>query len=230
MTAPIPSVLGLKFPPPDLILHLVNCCFDEVIAYLPILHRPTFMRQLQENKHRSEVEFAWLLLLVCAVGARYCRDTRVCLVSPEGNVEWGSAGWFYFSQVDHLRRTYLIVRPGCFARFVLSLTCEEISGPLIGLADLQLMVLKAVYLGETSAPNCAWVVAGVGLRLVQDIGAHRERLYSPKENQFENQMWKRSFWYVQDDLLLMHPLLGSHLRVFLKSRSLSIMDTWLSSG
>lgn len=35
---------------------------------------------------------------------------------------------------------------------------------------------------------------GVGLRAAQDVGAHRESFYLP-DRAFENQMWRRAFWY-----------------------------------
>lgn len=73
-----------------------------------------------------------------------------------------------------------------------------LAGPLLGvikLVDLQIMVLSAIYLQGTSAPHTSWVIVGVALRFAEDIGVHREKVYGP-EHAFENQMWKRVFWFV----------------------------------
>lgn len=104
MTNALPSVDSLKFPPPDLILTLVELCFKDVNGHIPVLHRPSFMQQLREERHRTDIDFAKLLLAVCGLGARYCKDPRVCLTSPDGEVEWGSAGWVYFAQVYGMKR------------------------------------------------------------------------------------------------------------------------------
>ena len=45
-----------------------------------------------------------------------------------------------------------------------------------GLSDLQSTALSALYLQGTSAPHASWLLAGVGLRFAQDIGAHREKV------------------------------------------------------
>lgn len=99
MTASLPPVESLKFPPSDLIRTLVDHCFTDAMTFTPILHRPSFEKALAEEKHRTDLDFARLVLIVCSVGARFSDDPRVCLTSPEGDIEWSSAGWVYFAQV-----------------------------------------------------------------------------------------------------------------------------------
>ncbi|KAG9005818.1 hypothetical protein FRB93_009214 [Tulasnella sp. JGI-2019a] len=172
MTSTLPSVNSLKFPPPDLIRILVDHCFEDGMSIMPILHRPSFEQQYAAENHRSDIDFARLLLIVCSVGARYCNDARVCLTSPEGEVEWNSAGWVYFAQVYQIQKPLLAT-----ARLI----------------DLQIIALSAIYLQGTSSPHAAWLTVGIGLRSAEDIGAHREKVYNP-DHAFENQLWKRAFW------------------------------------
>ncbi|KAG9005867.1 hypothetical protein FRB93_009265 [Tulasnella sp. JGI-2019a] len=182
MTTALPSMDSLKFPPPDLLRTLIDLCFSDVMTYMPILHRPSFEQQFKEEKHRTDLDFAKLLLIVCSVGARFCHDARVCLTSPEGEIEWSSAGWVYFAQVYQMKSKPLLA-----------------SAKLI---DLQIMALSATYLQATSAPHGAWLIIGVSLRFAEDIGAHREKVYA-KDHGFDNQLWKRAFWslVVSDKLL-----------------------------
>ncbi|KAG9013081.1 hypothetical protein FRB94_003914 [Tulasnella sp. JGI-2019a] len=178
MTVALPAIESLRFPPPDLIRILIDHCFSEVMPLTPLIHRPSFERQYAEGRASHDIDFARLLLLVCAVGSWYCDDPRICLTSSAGEVEWDSAGWMYFAQV------YQMPKP-LFA--------------ITKLVDLQIMVLSATYLEGTSACVKAWLVNGSGLRFAEDIGAHREKVYSPTQA-FENQLWKRAFWcLVQKD-------------------------------
>ncbi|KAG8882463.1 hypothetical protein FRB97_008192 [Tulasnella sp. 331] len=178
MSAVLPAIEKLRFPPPDLIGTLINHCFEDVMPLLPLLHRPSFEQQYSEGRHRHDLDFAMLLLAVSAIGARHSNDARLCLTSPEGGVEWGSAGWLYFAQV------YQMTKPIYAAA---------------KLVDVQIMALAALYLEGTSACESIWLFNGIDLLYAQTVGAHRERLYA-SEHTFLNQMWKRVFWcLVQKD-------------------------------
>ncbi|KAL0565454.1 Gypsy retrotransposon integrase-like protein 1, partial [Marasmius crinis-equi] len=67
------------FPEDDLLPELVNIYFREVNIYIPLLHRPTFDRLLAAGQHRRDELFGAILLLVCAIAARYTDDPRVLL-------------------------------------------------------------------------------------------------------------------------------------------------------
>ncbi|KAG9032780.1 hypothetical protein FRB95_001040 [Tulasnella sp. JGI-2019a] len=178
MTVALPAIGSLRFPPPDLIRVLIDYCFSEVMPLMPLIHRPSFERQYAEGRASHDIDFARLLLLVCAVGSWYCDDLRLCLTSSAGEVEWGSAGWMYFTQVYHMPKPLFAITK---------------------LVDLQIAVLSATYLEGTGACSKAWLINGSGLRFAEDIGAHREKVYSPTQA-FENQLWKRAFWcLVQKD-------------------------------
>jgi hypothetical protein len=46
----------------------------------------------------------------------------------------------------------------------------------------------------TSAPQACWTIVGIGIRLAQDVGAHRRKAYSHKPT-VDEELWKRAFWY-----------------------------------
>lgn len=101
--------LNPTFPEPDLALHLIDLYFQHMNIYLPLLHRPTFLKLTSEKALITSDYFAqdngksWtcsaiidmilliremiglddpftlVYLLVCAVGARYSDDPR-CLL------------------------------------------------------------------------------------------------------------------------------------------------------
>lgn len=50
---------------------LVNLYFYYNNSLVPLLHRPTFEREIAEGLHWRVTGFAEVLLLVCSLGARY---------------------------------------------------------------------------------------------------------------------------------------------------------------
>ncbi len=46
-----------------------------------------------------------------------------------------------------------------------------------------------------SVPQTAWTLAGIGLRVAQEAGAHRKRAHEGPNNA-EAESWRRVFWYV----------------------------------
>lgn len=99
------------YPDPDLVFTLVDLYFINANAFTPLLHRPTFEKFVQEGKHYSDQGFAATLLLVCAIGSRYCDDPRVLLDNSLDNHY--SAGWKYFVQVPPIEVSP-ISRPSCY--------------------------------------------------------------------------------------------------------------------
>jgi hypothetical protein len=47
-----------------------------------------------------------------------------------------------------------------------------------------------MFLHGTSAHYAGWVVLGMGIRLAQDVGAHRKK----EKVTIENELYKRAFW------------------------------------
>ena len=50
-----------------------------------------------------------------------------------------------------------------------------------------------MFLHGSSTPQASWTVIGVGIRLAQDVGAHRKKVYNPTRT-VEEELWRRAFW------------------------------------
>ena len=72
------------FPPPDLLTRLIDAYFTHLNIYMPLLHRPSFEKCLQEGLHLREQNFGCVVLLVCANGARWVIDDPRAAGSPGG--------------------------------------------------------------------------------------------------------------------------------------------------
>lgn len=78
--------------------------FDHVNIYTPLLHRPTFERDLANDLHLHDVGFAQVVLMVCALASRFTDDPRVLLPGDKARL---SSGFKYFSQTRLLRNKLL---------------------------------------------------------------------------------------------------------------------------
>ena len=52
-----------------------------------------------------------------------------------------------------------------------------------------------MFLQGSSAPQACWTIIGVGIRMAQDVGAHRKKVYNATPT-VEEELWKRAFWYI----------------------------------
>ncbi|KAH6913531.1 fungal-specific transcription factor domain-containing protein [Coprinopsis sp. MPI-PUGE-AT-0042] len=157
------------FPEDDLITHLVDLYFTKINLYLPLLHRPSFERSIGEGLHLTDDGFGGTLLLVCASGSRFSEDRRVLL---DGEESFHSAGWKWFEQV-HVVKKSLLTPPSLY--------------------DLQYYCLSVQFLQGSSAPQSCWTMVGIGIRLAQDVGAHRKRVNKSGPSA-DDELWKRAFW------------------------------------
>ena len=57
------------------------------------------------------------------------------------------------------------------------------------------MQLAAVYIGASPVSHPNYAIVGHGLRLAQDLGAHRKTTY-PSTPTVESELRKRAFWCV----------------------------------
>ncbi|KAI0360889.1 hypothetical protein OH77DRAFT_1393127 [Trametes cingulata] len=158
-----------EFPPPELMKTLVDAYFAEMNAYMPALHRPLFERQMEEGFHLRDPGFGAIVLLVCANGARFVEDPWI---ADLGEPEADPPGWKYFQQVEKARKS--LFAPST-------------------LYDLQKCVLMSEYLGSFGSPHHCWTVVGLGLRIAQDMGVHRQKTYSVI-GKTEGELRRRSFW------------------------------------
>ncbi|KAF8072284.1 fungal-specific transcription factor domain-containing protein [Lyophyllum atratum] len=157
------------FPDNDLMASLVDLYFEKSNFFLPLLHRPTFERSVSEGLHLRDDGFAANLLLVCSVGSRFSEDPRVLL---DGVQSFHSAGWKWFHQVHKVKRS-LLTPPSLY--------------------DLQFYCLSVMFLQGTSTPQWCWTMIGIGIRMAQDVGAHR-RKFDKNNMTVEDELWKRAFW------------------------------------
>ncbi|KAF5366455.1 hypothetical protein D9758_009805 [Tetrapyrgos nigripes] len=157
----------LVFPETNLMTKLIDLYFVNFNQYFPMLHRPTFDRSIAEGMHLCNHKFGCVLLGVCALGSRYCDDPAI--LEPEAP-EF-SAGWKYFRQIRPIQTTYL-------------------GAP--SLYQLQTICISIAFLQVTTIPDSVWVQIAVGIRLAQQVGAHRRR--PGQKPTIEGELWKRVFW------------------------------------
>lgn len=100
-----PKPVFFEFPDMDLLWCLVDCYFDNFNVMVPILHRPFFVRSIQQGLHEVNQGFGAVVLLVCAIGCRVTDDPRVVrTISPASSC----TGWKFFHQVNSIqKRDYL---------------------------------------------------------------------------------------------------------------------------
>ncbi|GLB45768.1 putative fungal specific transcription factor [Lyophyllum shimeji] len=163
------SKVTFEFPPDDLMSSLVDIYFEKTNFSFPLLHAPTFKRSIAEGLHLRDDSFGANVLLVCAVASRFSDDQRVLM---DGVESWYSAGWKWFHQVQQLRKS-LLAPPSLY--------------------DLQFYCLSVMFLQGSSAPQSCWTMIGIGIRLAQDVGAHR-RKFEREHLTVEDELWKRAFW------------------------------------
>ncbi|KAJ6506741.1 fungal-specific transcription factor domain-containing protein [Mycena sanguinolenta] len=157
------------YPDPDLIASLVNYYFVYDHPVMPLLHRPSFEKSVAEDLHLCDHRFGATLLAVLALASRYSDDPRV---SSSGSDPLPSSGWKFFNQVQVIKKSVI---------------------ELPSIYDVQLYTLIALYSIGTSSPNAAWLYIGLGLRFIQERGAHRQ-LRHGKKITTEDELWKRAFW------------------------------------
>ncbi|KAF9032105.1 hypothetical protein BDZ89DRAFT_1063488 [Hymenopellis radicata] len=156
------------FPEDDLFRHLIDLFFKTQNMMHPTLHRPTFERNFACQLHLSDQMFGGIALFVCALAARFSDDPRVLL---DGETSKRSSGWKYFMQVQSVKRSLM-------------------TPPTIH--DLQFYALYSTFMFGTSAPQACWALVGTGIRLAQDVGAHRKKRSNGPT--VEDELWKRTFW------------------------------------
>lgn len=80
---------------------LVDSYFRTIHYDLPLLHRPTFLQDIASGLHLKEEGFGAVVLLVCALGARFSNNPATL---PRDAQSWQLAGWQWFEQVRSTRK------------------------------------------------------------------------------------------------------------------------------
>lgn len=95
-----PPPSSFEFPEMDLMLHLVDRYFENLNPILPILHRSSFNRSIQEGLHKVDGGFGAVVLMVCAIGCRCATDPRVV---HEVAASSSCTAWKFFNQISIIR-------------------------------------------------------------------------------------------------------------------------------
>ncbi|KAJ7631670.1 fungal-specific transcription factor domain-containing protein [Mycena polygramma] len=172
------------FPEPQLMEALIDLYFSELNILIYIFHEITFRAAVASGLHLRDQTFGAVVLVVCAIGAKYSDDPRVFL---EGANSEHSAGWKWFRQVRPVPTSFF-VSPS--------------------LHDLQLICLSILYLGGSSMPEQCYVLVGVALRMALDVGAHRRIRTNHGQNVLEAELYKRVFWILLCSDTISSSLLG----------------------
>ena len=99
----VPPLKDADFPPADVMMELVDLYFDHFNNFLPLLHRPTFERDVRRGLHVRDRGFGTLVLLVCATGCAWAYGSF--------HAEPAQAhGWQWFRRVS-LTQYSLLARP-----------------------------------------------------------------------------------------------------------------------
>lgn len=77
--------------------------FKVMNVHFPLLHQPTFEKQLEDRLYERDIWFGCLCMSVFGVGARWSKNPGVLWDDDKGLSEipepssplWGSAGWKY---------------------------------------------------------------------------------------------------------------------------------------
>ncbi|KAF8576941.1 hypothetical protein K439DRAFT_1622488 [Ramaria rubella] len=141
-----------------------------LVAVQPHLQRSV---AYNERLHESNNGFASIILLVCAIASHWSDNPHVLQPDQASSsnipISRHSAGWKYFDQAQMQRKSLV-----------------SAASPF----DLQ-RSLAAIFLPGSAAPYSSWVIVDIGLRVAQDISAHRNRM---SDAPVERDSWKRTFW------------------------------------
>jgi hypothetical protein len=94
--------LLFEFPEKDQLDKLINLYFGRLNIYVPLLHQPSFERDMNSGLHLRDLGFAQVVLMVCALACRCIDDPGDLLPSDI------SGGFKYFHQVLLLRKKLLV--------------------------------------------------------------------------------------------------------------------------
>ena len=100
-----PKPVLFEFPEMDLLRNLADCYFHNVNTIFPILHRPFFMRSMQQRLHETNQGFGAVVLLVCAIGCGFTDDPRVIqTISPDSPC----TAWKFFHQANNAKKRHYL--------------------------------------------------------------------------------------------------------------------------
>ncbi|THU96973.1 hypothetical protein K435DRAFT_778270 [Dendrothele bispora CBS 962.96] len=158
------SPQSLEFPPHELMCQYIDAYFVEREIYSPLLHRPTFDKQISEGLHLRNSAFGAVVLAVCAIGAQN--------LSPDPNRDKPGQRWFNQIRLES---------------FVFSPRLELCHLQLYCLAIHYFHSLAA-------GIDLGWLLSGIAIRRSQEKGAHRRYTLNSEGPSIQGELWKRAFW------------------------------------
>ena len=99
----MPPLKDHDFPAPEVMAELIGLYFEHLNTYLPVLHRPTFEREVQRGLHVRDRGFGTIVLLVCATGSAWAFGSL-------NSAPHQAHGWEWFNKVS-LTQYSLLARP-----------------------------------------------------------------------------------------------------------------------
>lgn len=149
-----------------------------------------------EGLHQCDEGFASTVLLVCAHGARFSDDPRVC---PGHSKNYDEAGFQWFNQVKATLKVVCDEAPRLYDLQIAYV------GTFTGHCALLLTFVQLVASFTHMLPNPqhSWPVVGYGIRLAQALGAHRRKVYSNMPP-VAAELLKRAFWCEPFTVYLVH--------------------------
>nr|GAT57152.1 predicted protein [Mycena chlorophos] len=207
---------ALHFPPLLLMNQLIDFYFVHVNMYLPLLHRPTFEKEVRDGLFLQDDSFAATLLLVCAIGSRWHPDPLMGAPGGTGLGQDDIYGPGLVSPATSSGATTSDLPSSADGPFpgdptwnddAPGLSCgwawfAQVSPDLKqsvfldkpGLYDLQYYALAAQFLQGAESPHIAWNIIGTALRLAQDMGIHRRSARDSQPPNAKREKYKRVFW------------------------------------
>ncbi|THU77325.1 hypothetical protein K435DRAFT_738552 [Dendrothele bispora CBS 962.96] len=161
---PLDPPESLEFPSHELMCQYIDAYFVEHGIYVPLLHRPTFEKQISESLHLRDSAFSAVVLAVCALGAQ--------ILSPVPSKDKLGERWFNQIRLE---------------RFVFSPKLE-----LCHLQLYCLAIHYFSYLG--AGIDLGWLLSGIAIRRSQEKGAHRRYTLNSEGPSIQGELWKRAFW------------------------------------
>lgn len=162
----------MPWPPEDLVPKLVDEYFFLFHHGFPLLHEPTFRRDLAEKTYERDKEFRHLCLTVFAIGSRSCSDERMYvprdLLSPDTPEIYRrySAGWQLIGQM--MSEAYDWNAPPNLYELqsMVVCPCRNLSLLRISLPDHDPVLLQLLtsFLQGGCHPRIGWTLIGIGLR------------------------------------------------------------------
>lgn len=93
-----------EFPDSKYLSALVDLYFIHSNPFLPLLHRHTFEKAIDNGLHHQETQFAATVILVCAIGVRFSQDPRATTL-PYDHPD--APGWTWFLQAQKIYHNLL---------------------------------------------------------------------------------------------------------------------------